>query len=304
MKKIVKLPADRLIPHPADPFQPYKYHKMMELMTSIKQFGLLDPILTTVENSDGFYTILSGKNRVNACKSCGYTEIDAIVYDVDDDTALMIMTDDNLRHRDSLLPSERGHAYRIQLEATKKQREMQEIRDSEDKTPVGQIDQKWNSRKIVAGHYAVSEDDVKRYIRLTFLIPELLALVDNETMPFISGVDLSLLDEASQRLVYEKVIIEGQTHIDLKKSTYIKKLYKKIGTFGPDSCNGVVFQSRGETGHIYPLINRKMFNSLINSHMLPDDDAKVIEKFMAFLRDVYKASGSINVKYKVTEVFE
>ncbi|MCL2699891.1 MAG: ParB/RepB/Spo0J family partition protein, partial [Defluviitaleaceae bacterium] len=120
-KKLMKIELGRLAPHPADPFKPYAEDKLRELAESIDKYGLFEPIV--VRSAAGVYEILAGKNRANAARSLGWAEIDAFLMDVDDDAALMIITDSNLKHRNKLLPSERGFAYKMQLDAIKRQGE-------------------------------------------------------------------------------------------------------------------------------------------------------------------------------------
>ncbi|MCL2420814.1 MAG: hypothetical protein FWD03_03065, partial [Defluviitaleaceae bacterium] len=237
--------------------------------------------------------------RTNAARLNGSTEIDAFVCDVDDDTAVMIITDSNLKHRDQLLPSERGFAYRMQLEALKRQGKRTDL---EEVLTSAQFAQKFNSREMVAAHNAVSKDEVWRYIRLTYLIPDLLTLVDQKVLPFIAGIDLSFLDEASQQIVYDILITDQQMEIDLDKSGYLKKLYRAIGTFTKESLRDLIFQFRGTKSRVVPLINRSMLKSIVTDIELPDDET-LIHLFAAFLRDTYNARGSINVVHETRKEF-
>jgi len=216
---------------------------------------------------------------------------------VDDDTAAMIITDSNLKHRDRLLPSERGFAYKMQLESLKKQGKRT------DKLVLGTLERiapKFRSAKIVAEHNAVTIDDIKRYIRLTYLIPELLSLVDNEILPLYAGIDLSFLDEASQRAVYDVFYEKEKIEIDLERSGLIKQIYKEKGAVTHEILNELFFE-RGEIqNRTIPLINRKMLGSLLTDVELPDD-ATLIYLFAEFLRDRFNARGNINVVRKTTE---
>ncbi|MCL2605160.1 MAG: ParB N-terminal domain-containing protein [Defluviitaleaceae bacterium] len=298
-KQAVRIPLHLVGPHPADPFKPYGDDKLRELAESIASYGLFEPIIVK-EKGDGTYAILAGKNRVNACGLNGQTEIEAYICDADEDTAYMIITDSNLKHRDRLLPSERGFAYRMQLEALKRQGKRSDL---ERDITSSQIETKLRSSEILATHNSVGRSDIDRYIRLTYLIPEILEHIDNGHLPFMAGVDLSYLDTPSQTIVYEQLLYGAAAEIDLKKSAHIKQLYKKHGTFTEDMLNALRFQSRGISERVVPLINRKMLNTLNTDIPLPEDDEELIHLFLAFLRDTFKAHGSLDILTVKREVF-
>ncbi len=119
-EKIVSLDIRLLVPHPDDPFKHYSEAKLRELAESISKVGLLEPVIVRPAEG-GQYEILSGKNRTNAARKNGEKKIRAIVKDADDIEAVMIITEANLKHREMLQPSEKGWAYRLQVEAIKKQ---------------------------------------------------------------------------------------------------------------------------------------------------------------------------------------
>jgi ParB family chromosome partitioning protein len=304
-RQTIRIPLGLTRPHPADPFKPYGEDKLRELAESIALYGLFEPVIVR-KDTDGGFTILAGKNRANACRIIGQTEIEAYIYDTDEDTAFMIITDSNLKHRDRLLPSERGFAYRLQLEALKKQGKRSDLEDKEKgESTFSQIAKKLKqySHNLVAVHNAVSKDDIYRHIRLTHLIPEILGYVDCGHLPLMAGVDLSYLDKPSQTLVYEQLLCGAATEIDLKKSAFIKQLYKKHGTFTENTLDALRFQSRGITERAVPLINRKMLSTLNTDIPLPEDDEELIRMFFAFLRDTFKAHGSLDVLTVRREVF-
>lgn len=295
-KQLVRVPVDQLKPHPSDPFKPYQRDKLRELADSIYEFGLFNPIVIT-DCAEGGYYILSGKNRAAAFAYNNYPEIDAFLVDADDDTAAMIITDSNLKHRDRLLPSERGFAYLIQYEAMKRQGKKTHLYQE---ITSGLIDPKTRTRKIVAEHNSVGENDIKRYIRLTHLIPELLAHVDDESIPLYSGVDLSFLDKPSQRVVYDSFFVNGPASMDLERSGAIKALYNEKKTITEEMINKLVFR-RGEVRErVVPLINRKMLGSIVTETELPDDET-LIRLFAEFLRDKFNASGKIELVQRRSE---
>jgi ParB family chromosome partitioning protein len=305
-KQAIKIPLNLLKPHPADPFKPYAHEKLTELAGSIAEYGLFEPILAR-EETDGSFTILAGKNRVNACILNKETEIDAYVCAVDDDTAVMMITDSNLKHRDRLLPSERGFAYRMQLEALKRQGKRSDLEKredgSDDSSTCARIEHKLKSRDTIAKHNAVNKNEIQRYIRLTYLIPEIHECIDMEILPIFAGIDLSYLDTLSQHLVYTQLIHNSPTQLDLKKSAYIKQLFKKHGTFTEETLAPLLFQSRGTTERVIPLINRKFLKTLTTEIPLPEDDEELIRLFAEFLFEKYKAKGSLDILLETREVF-
>ena len=223
-KESAKLKLSELRPHPADPFKPYTEDKLKELAESIKQVGLLEPILVT-KNEAGYYEILAGKNRANAMRLNGETEIQAFVITADEDAAKMILTDSNLKHRDKLLPSERGTAYKMQLEILKNTADAAKLAGEK---LFSRIEKKSEPSDLVAQHHTISQAEVYRYIRLTLLIPDLLSLVDSGELSVHAGVNFSCLDEKSQQVVYDYFYKHKKEKMDMKKSERIKD-YCKLG---------------------------------------------------------------------------
>ena len=295
-KELIRVRIDLLANNPADPFKPYGEDKLTELAESIAEHGLFEPIIVKARG-DGGYEILAGKNRAGAFRLKGWDEIDAFVVEADDDEAAMIITDSNLKHRDRLLPSERAFAYKMQLDALKRQG----IRtDKFDEGTFGLIDQKFNSRKIIAEHNSVNENDIKRYLRLTYLIPELLSLVDNDTLQLYAAVDLSFLDERSQRTVHDYFFADGYLSLDLERSGAIKKAFREKGTLTAEMIEELFFAGGVQRTRVVPIVNRKLLSSLITETELPDDET-LLRLFAEFLREKFKATGSINIVRRETE---
>jgi ParB family chromosome partitioning protein len=224
---------------------------------------------------------------------------------VDEDTAMMIITDSNLKNRDKLLPSERGFAYRMQLEALKRQGKRNDFADDgKDSTSVHD-GQKLNlSRDKVAEHHKIGAGTVRRYIRITYLIPELQESVNNDILSLCAGVELSYLDETSQRFVYTQLVFNSPAPPDLDKCIRIKKLFEQSGTFTEDSLSDFHFQSRGVTERVIPLINRKRLASLTIDIPLPQDDEELIRMFIDFLRERFNARGPFELITVARETFK
>lgn len=181
------------------PFKVLDDEKMQDLIESVKLSGVLTPVLLRVDNNDE-YEMISGHRRLHAAKMAGLTTIPAIVRELSDDDAVIAMVDANIQ-REELLPSEKAFAYRMKLEAMKRQA-------GRPKNNSGQNDQNLMgtvSRDVLAKQVGESSKQVQRYIRLTELIPELLDMVDNKKLTFTVGVDISYIDKEIQEWIYEYI---------------------------------------------------------------------------------------------------
>ena len=172
-----------LIPFENHPFKKRDGIEQRELVESIAQNGLLEPI-TVRSFSAGEYEIISGHRRVEACKELGITEVPATIKEMSKDEATIAMVDSNI-HREHLLPSEKAFAYKMKLEAIKHQ----------GKTTSCQVGAKLRTDEKIAEIANDSARQIQRYIRLTYLIPELLKLVDEEKIALTPAVELSFLPE-------------------------------------------------------------------------------------------------------------
>lgn len=196
-ERIQNLPLDKLEPFPNHPFKVIDDDKMLETVESIKERGVLVPILVRSKN-DGNFEIVSGHRRHHASQLAGLTEIPAIVREMDDDTAILLMVDSNLQ-REELLPSEKAFAYKMKLDAIKRQGQRTDLTS-------GQIVQKSKfSVQIVGEQAGENYKQVQRYIRLTNLIPDLLDRVDNKTMAFNAAVEVSYLTEQEQIMLCDAI---------------------------------------------------------------------------------------------------
>jgi len=198
---IVEMPIDRLRPFDNQPFKPYTEEKLKELADDISEHGVLSPVI--VRPREDHYQILAGHNRVNAARLAGLPTVPCIVRDVDDSEATLIMLNTNLNQRDELLPSEKAFAYRMQLETMKRQGARTDLMPNghkdelpKDFMPIGH---KIDTLSSIAANASENRRNIARYIRLTYLIPELLELVDQKCIPFRSGVFLSYCTSESQR---------------------------------------------------------------------------------------------------------
>ena len=177
--------------------------KMQDLVESVKINGVLTPVLLRMDENED-YEMVSGHRRMHAAQLAGLTTIPAIVRELSDDDAIVAMVDANIQ-REELLPSEKAFAYKMKLDAMKRQGSRTDITS-------GQIDQKLKpviSRNILADQVGESSKQIQRYIRLTELIPELLDLVDNKKLQFTVAVDISYIDKEVQGWIYEYICDTG-----------------------------------------------------------------------------------------------
>ena len=188
LEKVQKIPISELIPFKNRPFKVVDDEAMLRTTESIAQFGVLTPLIAR-PLEDGGYEIISGHRRAHAAEAAGLTEVPVIVRDMDDDAATVLMVDSNLQ-RESILPSERAFAYKMKLEAMKHQGERTDLQEGGTST---QVVSKSRSNKQLGEQNNQSRETVRRFIRLTNLIPELLDMVDQKQISFNPAVELSYL---------------------------------------------------------------------------------------------------------------
>lgn len=178
------------------PFKVLDDEKMQDLIESVKLSGVLTPVLLRVDSNDE-YEMISGHRRLHAAKMAGLNTIPAIVRELSDDDAVIAMVDANIQ-REELLPSEKAFAYRMKLEAMKRQGSRTDLTLSQNET-------KSRSDELLSKQVGESRAQVQRYIRLTELIPELLDLVDSKKLKFTVAVDISYIDKEIQKWIYEYI---------------------------------------------------------------------------------------------------
>ena len=216
-EKVRNIPLKELHPIRDHPFKVVDDDKMQETVDSIREYGVLVPIIARPKEEGG-YEIISGHRRCHASDLAGLETVPVIVRHMDDDEATLIMVDSNLQ-RESLLPSERAKAYKMKLDALKRQGERT------DRTSC-QIGTKFRADEKVAESTSDSARTIQRYIRLTELIPELLDMVDDKKLNFNSAVEISYLPQGEQQLVHETIVSEAHAPT-VAQAQEIKKLSQK-----------------------------------------------------------------------------
>ena len=190
-EQVQQIPIDALHPFTNHPFKVLDDEAMTRTVESIAQYGVLAPLIARPRPDGDGYEIISGHRRQYAAKLAGLETLPVIVRNMDDDAAVLLMVDSNLQ-RETILPSERAFAYKMKLEALKNQGARSDLTSP-------QVAAKFRSDDAVAKDQGISGDTVRRYIRLTNLIPEMLDLVDQKKISFNPAVELSYLDENQQR---------------------------------------------------------------------------------------------------------
>lgn len=193
------LPVASIVPFPNHPFGVRDDQDMEQLVESIQEHGILSP-LTVRATSDGAFELISGHRRKHAAEIAGLVDVPCIVKDLTDDEAVIAMVDSNLQ-RETILPSERAFAYSMRLEAMKHQG----FRSDRTCAQLAHKSGGRKSRDILAEELGVSKDMIQRYIRLTNLIPELLALVDTGRMKMQPAIAISYLKEDEQQWLLEAI---------------------------------------------------------------------------------------------------
>mgnify|MGYP004511553741 CR=1 FL=1 len=203
MKKPVAIPVEKLRPFAGHPFKVRDDDEMNTLIESIQTQGILSPLIVRpIENTDE-YEVISGHRRLHAAQKAGISEVPALIYALDRDAAVIAVVDSNL-HREHILPSEKAFAYRMKLEAMSRQGHRSDLTSD-------QLGRKLETAEIIAQQSDDSKSQVRRYIRLTYLISEFLEKMDQGEIALSVGVELSFLDESSQREVLEQCAINDCT---------------------------------------------------------------------------------------------
>lgn len=201
--KQTNIAVSKLRPFENNPYQVKDDDEMNTLIESVQTQGVLSPLIVRpIENTEE-YEVISGHRRLHAAQKAGITEVPALIYALDRDAAAIAVVDSNL-HREHILPSEKAFAYRMKLEAMSRQGHRSDLTSD-------QLGRKLETAEIIAQQSDDSKSQVRRYIRLTYLIPEFLEKMDQGEIALSVGVELSFLDEQNQRAVLEQCAINDCT---------------------------------------------------------------------------------------------
>ena len=230
-EQVQQIPIGELFPFKNHPFKVLDNESMQRTVESVEQYGVLSPLIAR-PRPEGGYEIISGHRRQHAAQLAGLDALPVIVRQMDDDAAVLLMVDSNLQ-RESILPSERAFAYKMKLEALKNQGARSDLTSA-------QLGRKLETADIVGQESGDSRNQVRRFIRLTNLVPELLDMVDEKKIAFNPAVELSYLDESQQRDFLE-AMNDTQNAPSLSQAQRLKKLAQE-GHFSYD----VAFAVMGE----------------------------------------------------------
>ena len=198
----MEIEISKIHPFKNHPFKVLDDEKMQDLVESVKINGVLTPVLLRMDENED-YEMVSGHRRMHAAQLAGLTTIPAIVRELSDDDAIVTMVDANIQ-REELLPSEKAFAYKMKLDAMKRQGIRTDLTCVQNEHKSGK-----KSRELLGEQVGISSVQVTRYIRLTELIPELLDLVDNKKLQFTVAVDISYIDKEVQGWIYEYICDTG-----------------------------------------------------------------------------------------------
>lgn len=236
-ERIQMLSPEKMQPFPNHPFKVVDDEKMMDMVESIKEYGVLVPIIVRpVEN--GNYEIVSGHRRHHAAVLAGQEEVPAIVREMDEDAAVLVMVDSNLQ-RENILPSEKAFAYRMKLEAVER------TLGRPNKNNVGQlVPNSFGKRttEIIGEQTGESYKQIQRYIRITHLIPDILEMVDNKNIAFNAAVEISYLSEREQELLHDNMDV-NECSPSLSQAKRLKK-YSQEGKLTEDVIDAIMTEEK------------------------------------------------------------
>ncbi len=232
MKNIMYIEVEKLKPFENHPYYVKDDDEMIDLTESIKENGILSPLIVRpIENNE--YEVISGHRRLHAGIKAGMDKVPALIYEMDRDAAAISLVDSNL-HRDNVLPSERAFAYKLKMEALSHQGKRTDLN-------LGQVAPKL-STEIIGDIENVSKDTVKRYIRLTNLLPKLLKYVDEGRIAFTPAVELSYLNDIEQQDLLEVIESEDCTP-SLSQAVRMKKL-SQAGELNDDKILEIISEEK------------------------------------------------------------
>ena len=270
-EQVQQIPIGELFPFKNHPFKVLDDESMQRTVESVEQYGVLSPLIAR-PRPEGGYEIISGHRRQHAAQLAGLDTLPVIVRNMDDDAAVLLMVDSNLQ-RENILPSERAFAYKMKLEALKNQGARSDLTSA-------QLGRKLETADIVGQESGDSRNQVRRFIRLTSLIPELLDMVDEKKIAFNPAVELSYLDESQQRDFLE-AMNDTQNAPSLSQAQHLKKLAQQ-GHFSYDAAFAVMGEPKKDELDKVVIKNdtlRKYFPRSYTPKQMEDTIIKLLEQW-------------------------
>ena len=270
-EQVRQIPIGELFPFKNHPFKVLDDDSMSDTVESVKQYGVLSPLIARPRPKGG-YEIISGHRRQHAAELAGLETLPVIVREMSDDAAVILMVDSNLQ-REHILPSERAFAYKMKLDAIKNQGARSDLTSP-------QVASKFRSDDEVAKGQGISGDTVRRFIRLTILIPELLDMVDNKTVSFNPAVELSYLSPEQQQEVI-RAMDDTQNFPSVSQAKRIKKLAQD-GTFTTETVVAIMGEEKKSELDTVTIKNdtlRKYFPRNYTPKQMEDTIIKLLEQW-------------------------
>ena len=234
-QELTVLKIEDLRPFPGNPFHLVEDEQLMELSERIREFGMAAPILTRPAEDGNGYEVIAGQRRVRASELAGIENVPAFVLPIDRDRAIITLVDSNIQ-RESVLPSERAFAYKMKLDAMKRQGYRTDL-------TLSQVGTKSRTDEIVAKGFGVSKSTVQRFIRLTELIPPILQMVDEGRIALTPGAELSFLTQEEQENLLTTMESEDATP-SLAQAQRMKKL-SQAGQLDMDTIFAIMTEEKG-----------------------------------------------------------
>ena len=272
-EKIIELPIAELHTPQIHPFKVTNDEKMQEMAESIKKYGVMTPAIVRPLETGG-YELISGNRRKYAADLAGLATLPAIVRDLDDDAAIILMVDANLQ-REEILPSERAFAYKLKLEAMKRQAG----RPSKNSVPLAQNFGGKTSREILGEQVGESQDQIRRYIRLTELTPALLEMVDEKLMSFRPAVEVSYLTKEEQEQLVESINLNECTP-SLAQALRLKQ-FSQDGQLSAEKIEEIMSEEKPIERKL--ILDGKWITKRFSKEMTPKEIRERIEKALDML---------------------
>ena len=265
-EQVQQIPIDALHPFTNHPFKVLDDEAMTRTVESIAQYGVLAPLIARPRPDGDGYEIISGHRRQYAAKLAGLDTLPVIVRQMSDDAAVILMVDSNLQ-REHILPSERAFAYKMKLDAIKNQGARSDLTST-------QVAQKLSVEKV-GDDAGVSKDTIRRFIRLTNLVPELLDMVDEKKISFNPAVELSYLDESQQRDFLE-AMEDTQNAPSLSQAQQLKKMAQQ-GDFSYEKAFDVMGQEKKSEKDTVTIKNETLRKYFPRSYTPKQMEEKIIQ---------------------------
>ncbi len=272
---LLDIPLEEISDFPDHPFKVRVDEKLLEMAESIREHGVLSPALVRPKDGGG-YEMVSGHRRKKASEMAGRKEIPCIVRELSEDEAILLMVDSNLQ-REEILPSEKAYAYRMKLEAMKRQAG----RPGKNSVPLAQNLKGKTSREILAEQMGESQDQIRRFIRLTELIPPILDMVDDKKIALRPAVELSYLNDRQQEELLDFMQMQDCTPSHAQAIRMRK--FAEEGKLNKDVIEAILSEEKGNQKEQF-----RMPRERISKYFSPGTSARQMEDTIIKALELYR----------------